>query len=116
MADVRGEVRLYIWSWMEISSYGATHWYGQFMYDGELSDKIQHKATKKFAASYNKKCRWYYDAKAAELYSIKAGDMTACFDTQEDVIKMAKKQWRELYPNATRLVNDETDEVLDAKA
>jgi hypothetical protein len=114
------DVELEVYSWAGLSI-GAIHFYGEFHQTyGEYSQRknlgrIQRKLSKSNAASINKRMRLVYSEEMAKFYSVEPGEMDNRFDREDQVISVAKKQWKKLYPDADRLILQSTGEVLDIK-
>lgn len=98
-----------IYSWQGVSL-GATHYYAEIR-DPDYRSKgnIKHKMTKAEASAVNKKNRLMYNDDVASMYRVSPGDETEGFDTKEDAIAEAVRQWLEYAPAGSRLVDYKGD-------
>jgi hypothetical protein len=107
------ELDVYTWEGMSL---GATHYYGDLrqLYGDKRKSytEIKHKLSAKDAASINKKMRDIIE-EFGDYMAVQPGEMDYRYDTKEDVIDTAKLIWKELYPDADRLILKKTGEVLD---
>jgi len=112
MTDNTWTLDIYSWEGMSI---GATHYYAEIR-DPDFRSKgnVKHKMTIAEATAVNKKNRRMYNDELYELYMATPGDETEGFDTKEDAITEAVKQWLEYAPAGSKLI-DHKDKMYKSK-
>lgn len=98
-------------------SVGATHYYGELRNDkGELvGETFMHYIAKilttRDAQKINKKIKWDYSSKYYEMYKVSPREIDYRFETRDDVIKEAKKQFLKI-ANAGDILVDYNDKKI----
>lgn len=94
-----------VYSWGG-TSIGATHYYAEiYDPDGRSKGNIKHYMTPAEATAVNNKNKRMYIDEIARLYRVKPGQETEGFETREDAIAEAVKQWLEYAPIGSKLID-----------
>ena len=111
-------IKLKIDSWIGISP-GAIHYYGRLRtekYTGSGYKELLHSWTAASAKRANENDAWLYPGVEIPTKA-KAGELTRCFDSRDEVIAFAVKEYKSIFPEATQLELDtaivEDQKVLD---
>ena len=88
---------LHITTWSGIT-FMASHYYGKLYHGSDSTFELCKKLTKKQADDLNKR-----DVIGC-IASYSAGDMTQRFDTEDEIIKIAKKEYKKRFPKSNVLV------------
>jgi hypothetical protein len=101
-------------------SVGATHYYGELKNDKRelVGDIFMHWMSKKLtvrdAQKINKKFKWEYSDEYYKMVKVKPGEIDYRFETEEDVIKAAKKQFLKIANVGDRLIDNNHKEIIYA--
>lgn len=101
-------VRVEVYSWQGYSV-GATHYYVD-LHSWDINDRrsvrrLQRRLTTHDAAKINDKLRHEYAPDYYELYKVEPGEKDYRYDTAEQALDEALKQWRTIFPDAECLVD-----------
>jgi len=108
-------VRLEIYTWQGMPL-GAIHYYAE-LHSWDFDDKrgrgtmgrLERPLNAREAAKINKQLRQDYSDKLYELYEVQPGEMDYRFETKEQALEEALKQWLVIFPDAEVLVDYSDD-------
>jgi len=111
-------VKLEIYTWQGISL-GATHYYVELHSwisgDRRSNSRLSRKLSKREAGRLNEMLRLSYSEKSYELYKVKPGDMDWRFETYQQALSEALKQWKIIFPEADKLVDYNNENKVYAR-
>jgi hypothetical protein len=111
----KNTMQLEIYSWMGLSL-GAIHFYAELHNsEGHSFGRLQHVLSENNVIKNNSKLRQMYSDSFYELYKVTVGEFGDGFDTKEEAIEEAIRQWSLLYPNSTLLVDYNNNKLIYAK-
>ena len=111
---------LEIQSWAGLSI-GATHYYGAIRDEEyervgtKIMNWMARKLTSTEAGSINAKLEWNYSPEYYQYSKVNAGDLDYRFDTKEEVLECAKKEFLSFAESSDRLLDYKTKEILCVK-
>ncbi len=117
-------VRLEIYTWQG-TSIGAIHYYAE-LHSWDFNDKrgrsvgdlgrLERPLNAHDAAKINEQLRQTYSDKYYEMYKVQPGEMDYRFETREQALEEALKQWLVIFPDAEALVDYKDDTKVYATA